>query len=167
MNGERIKTLMDEKGISYSELSDMSGVTKPTLQRYATGKTKNIPIDAISRIAAALNTSAAYLMGFTNERLPYDSILGMVADDNGMYEASALLLGSREKPSAQSDKKAPALSAEALSIAKDYSVLDNWGKTAVRELVSTEKQRCEDEERFLADTQLIPFAKKGKAEWRK
>lgn len=58
------------------------------------------------------------------------------------------------------DKKAPALSAEALSIAKDYSVLDNWGKAAVRELVSTEKQRCEDEARFLADAQLIPFEPK-------
>lgn len=97
MNGERIKFLMDAKGLSYSDLAGMSGVTKPTLQRYATGKTKNIPIDAISRIASALNTNVAYLMGFTNESSPHDSILGITADDNGLYAASALLIEAQKE----------------------------------------------------------------------
>ena len=57
-------------------------------------------------------------------------------------------------------KKAPSLSDEAMKIAKDYSGLDSWGKTAVRELVSTEKQRCEDETRFMEDTQLVTFEPK-------
>ena len=57
-------------------------------------------------------------------------------------------------------KKAPSLSDEAMKIAKDYSSLDSWGRTAVRELVSTEKQRCEDETRFMEDTQLVTFEPK-------
>lgn len=57
-------------------------------------------------------------------------------------------------------KKAPSLSDEAMKIAKDYSSLDRWGRTAVRELVSTEKQRCEDETRFMEDTQLVTFEPK-------
>ena len=57
-------------------------------------------------------------------------------------------------------KKAPSLSDEAMKIAKDYSSLDRWGRTAVRELVSTEKQRCEDEARFMEDSQLVTFEPK-------
>ena len=57
-------------------------------------------------------------------------------------------------------KKAPSLSDEAMKIAKDYSSLDSWGRTAVRELVSTEKQRCEDETRFMEDSQLVTFEPK-------
>ena len=57
-------------------------------------------------------------------------------------------------------KKAPSLSDEAMKVAKDYSSLDRWGRTAVRELVSTEKQRCEDETRFMEDTQLVTFEPK-------
>ena len=47
-----------------------------------------------------------------------------------------------------------------MKIAKDYSDLDSWGKSAVRELVSTEKQRCEDEARFMEDSQLVTFEPK-------
>ena len=61
---------------------------------------------------------------------------------------------------AAGSKKAPSLSDEAMKIAKDYSSLDRWGRTAVRELVSTEKQRCEDETRFMEDTQLVTFEPK-------
>lgn len=57
-------------------------------------------------------------------------------------------------------KKAPSLSSEAVQIAKDYSDLDSWGKSAVRDLVRTEKQRCEDEARFMEDTQLVTFEPK-------
>ena len=61
---------------------------------------------------------------------------------------------------AEGSKKAPSLSDEAMKVAKDYSGLDSWGKPAVRELVSTEKQRCEDETRFMEDTQLVTFEPK-------
>lgn len=46
------------------------------------------------------------------------------------------------------NKKAPSLSDEAIKVAKDYSVLDGYGKQAVRELIGTEKKRCEETEHF-------------------
>lgn len=49
-------------------------------------------------------------------------------------------------------KITPLVSSEAMGIARDYDALDNWGKQAVRELVDTEKARCEDEARFLEET---------------
>ena len=48
-------------------------------------------------------------------------------------------------------KKTPLYSSEALSVARDYDSLDKWGRQAVRELVDTEKARCEDEARFFAE----------------
>lgn len=58
------------------------------------------------------------------------------------------------------NKKAPSLSDEAMKIAKDYSDLDSWGKSAVREVLNIEKQRCEDEDRFINDTRFNNFEPK-------
>jgi DNA-binding Xre family transcriptional regulator len=67
LNGSKIKALMDERGISFRELSDMTGISKSTLQRHAAGLTKNVPIEAMEKIAAALGTSVGDLLGFSVE----------------------------------------------------------------------------------------------------
>ena len=61
---ERILNLLAEKDISYGELSIQTNIPKSALQRYATGQTEKIPIDRLDRIAKALNTTPAYLMGW-------------------------------------------------------------------------------------------------------
>ena len=134
--GEKIKSAREAARLTQTELGAACGTTKQTIYKYETGTVTNIPLDRLELIAKAVDVPAAELMGWT--------------------EKDAL----RNEGLANLDKKAPSLSDEAMQIAKDYSVLDHWGKTAVRELVSTEKQRCEDEARFLADTQLIPFEPK-------
>lgn len=53
-------------------------------------------------------------------------------------------------------KKAPSLSDEAMKIAKDYSTLDRYGQQAVRDLVITEKKRCEDDAQFINNMQTEP-----------
>lgn len=53
-------------------------------------------------------------------------------------------------------KKAPSLSDEAMKIAHDYSDLDHYGKTAVRDLIGTEKRRCEDDTRFVEEAAPAP-----------
>ena len=54
------------------------------------------------------------------------------------------------------NKKAPPLSDEAKQVARDYTALDGYGRQAVRDLIGTEKKRCEDETRFINNTQLPP-----------
>ena len=100
-------------------------------------------------VGTAKTTYCNYEIG---ERDPKSDFWIAVAQKYGV--SIDWLMGFEPLPSS---KKAPALSAEALSVAKDYSSLDNWGKTAVRDLVKTEKQRCEDETRFMEDTQLVTF----------
>lgn len=52
-------------------------------------------------------------------------------------------------------EKAPSnnLSLEAVVLAKLYDTLDNYGQDAVREVAQVEKARCEDEERFLRESE--------------
>lgn len=61
---KRISKAIESCGYSYPELSKITGISKSSLQRYATGETKKIPIDCIEKIANATGTSAKYLMGW-------------------------------------------------------------------------------------------------------
>lgn len=61
---DKILSILLNKEISYGELSDRTGIPKSALQRYATGQTEKIPIDRLEKIANAIGTSAAYLMGW-------------------------------------------------------------------------------------------------------
>ena len=63
---QRILNLILDQNISYGELSLATGIPKSALQRYATGETEKIPIDRLERIAKALHTSSAVLMGWTD-----------------------------------------------------------------------------------------------------
>lgn len=68
---DKILSILLGKEISYGELSDRTGIPKSALQRYATGQTEKIPIDRLEKIANAIGTSAAYLMGWdTNPSAP-------------------------------------------------------------------------------------------------
>lgn len=60
---EKLKQLRSEKGLSYSELSELTGLAKSTLQRYETGATAKIPIDAIEAIANAFQVSPFEIIG--------------------------------------------------------------------------------------------------------
>ena len=64
---EKIKGLMAQKDVTYDDLAKKTGISKSALQRYATGETEKIPIDRVQSIAAALGTTAQYLLGWDSE----------------------------------------------------------------------------------------------------
>lgn len=59
----RILNLILSRELSYADLSQLTGIPKSALQRYATGETEKIPADRLELIAKALNTTAAALLG--------------------------------------------------------------------------------------------------------
>lgn len=63
---KKIKLRRLELGLSYQELSDLTGINKSTLQRYETGFIKKVPINQVQIIAKALNVTPGYLMGWEN-----------------------------------------------------------------------------------------------------
>ncbi len=64
---KKILSLIEEKNISYGDLSTITKIPKSALQRYATGQTEKIPINRLEAIAAALDTTAAFLLGWEEE----------------------------------------------------------------------------------------------------
>ena len=64
---KRILSRILERGMSYGELSERTGIPKSALQRYATGQTEKIPINRLRSIAEALDTTASSLMGWEPE----------------------------------------------------------------------------------------------------
>lgn len=58
-----LKAILDSK-LTYIELEKKTGIAKSSIQRYATGRTQKIPVDAVKLIADATNCSAAWIMGW-------------------------------------------------------------------------------------------------------
>ena len=73
----RILNIILAKEISYGELSERTGIPKSALQRYATGQTEKIPIDRLEKIAAAIGTTAAYLMGWADSATLPSNVIPM------------------------------------------------------------------------------------------
>lgn len=65
---KRISDAILNSGYSYAELSKLTGISKSSLQRYATGETKKISLDCVEAIASATGRDARYLMGWEDEK---------------------------------------------------------------------------------------------------
>lgn len=60
----RLREVIENSHYSYAELEKRTDIAKSSLQRYATGQIKRIPIDNIQKIADACGVSARYIMGW-------------------------------------------------------------------------------------------------------
>ncbi|AZK44800.1 helix-turn-helix domain-containing protein [Paenibacillus lentus] len=73
---ERLKSIMEEKNMSQTELSDLTGIGKSSISQYLSGK--NEPNQKrIEKFADALNCSTAYLNGITTCSDPTDNPNGL------------------------------------------------------------------------------------------
>ena len=59
--GNILLSIMKEKGLSYADLSNLTGISKATLQRYLTGTTEKIPYDRVEKMALALGVTVKSL----------------------------------------------------------------------------------------------------------
>lgn len=66
----RLKECIERSGLTYMELEKKTGIAKSSIQRYANGSTKKIPIDAIQAIAKAVDVPATYIMGWEQNITP-------------------------------------------------------------------------------------------------
>ena len=63
----RFLELSENSQFSYTDLSNLTGISRSALQRYLTGETKKFPLDRVELIAKALNLPMAYVMGWNTE----------------------------------------------------------------------------------------------------
>ena len=71
---------MKEKGISYADLENMTGVSRSSIQRYIVGKTSKIPYDRIITILQALAIDPRNFALYAPDNKTADSFLGMYDD---------------------------------------------------------------------------------------
>ena len=64
--GNRIKQLRTSLGMSQEELGEKIGVQKAAIHKYESGIVINLKRSAIDKLAKALKTTPAYLMGWTS-----------------------------------------------------------------------------------------------------
>lgn len=62
--GDRIKERREVVNISQTDLAEKAGISKQTLYKYENNIIVNIPSDKVEKIAAILDTTPAYLMGW-------------------------------------------------------------------------------------------------------
>lgn len=92
--GERIKHRRKELRMSADELAKKLGKDRSTIYRYEKGEIENLPLDILEPIAAALNTTPQYLMGWDkvkkkNDRLS-DIVLKLTEDEELLDIVEAL-----------------------------------------------------------------------------
>ena len=65
--GQRIRKERVLLGLRQTDLASLAGISKQTLYKYENGVVTNIPSDVIEKLAEALGTTPAYLMGWAEE----------------------------------------------------------------------------------------------------
>ncbi len=66
---DRIKQKRLENNMTLEDVAKIIGVTRQTVQKYESGVVNNIPSDKIEKLATALKTTPAYLMGWEDKEI--------------------------------------------------------------------------------------------------
>ena len=108
----RIKTRREELQLSFQQLSDSTGISKSTLQRYETGGIKNIPLDKLEVLAKGLKTTPEWILGWDRpiqeiDRFVIDQYPGHVPGKiyiNEVEPVSDLLYAAYQELEGESDE---------------------------------------------------------------
>ncbi len=82
---DNLKSKRTEKGLTLDEVATKVGVSRQTIQRYESGVINNIPSDNIEKLASALDTTPAELMGWGGGAVKVTT--KMTFDDNSPMHA--------------------------------------------------------------------------------
>ena len=78
--GDRIHFLRNDLDLTLQDLGDKVGVGASTVRKWEKGLIQSIRADKVQKLAAALNTSVDYLMGWTDNSVT----IGSVGTNNGV-----------------------------------------------------------------------------------
>ena len=73
--GERIKARREALGLSVGELASRLNKNRATIYRYENGDIEDLPITVLEPLAKALNTTPAYIMGWEEEPMDFETLL--------------------------------------------------------------------------------------------
>ncbi len=67
---ERIRDLREDKDLSQKTLGERIGMSQTGYSKYETGE-NDIPTNILIQLSKIYNTSIDYMLGLTDEKLPY------------------------------------------------------------------------------------------------
>ncbi len=67
---ERLKGLREDKDLKQEDIANLLNITQSAYSYYEIGK-RQIPIDALIKLAKFYNISSDYILGLTDTRKPY------------------------------------------------------------------------------------------------
>lgn len=93
---ERIKSRRKELDLTLADIAKAVGVSEATVQRWESGKIKNLRYERIPTLAAVLHTTPAYLMGWEESPEETNSSKAMLRAvvDTMTEEQAALFLAT-------------------------------------------------------------------------
>ena len=89
--GQRIKQRRKELRMSADDLGKRLGKDRSTIYRYEKGDIENLPLDILEPIAAALNTTPQYLMGWEQVQKKNDVLSDIVLKMNEDMELLSMV----------------------------------------------------------------------------
>lgn len=95
----RLKKAMVDSGLSFGEVSNITGIPKSAIHRYVTGNTPKIPITRLEQLAEVFGVSAAYLMGWEEPTDKNETTVTAedLAEINELYEIYSSLPEEQQK----------------------------------------------------------------------
>ena len=79
--GQRIKKRREELGMSVDELAKRLGKNRATVYRYENDEIKEVPLNMIAELCAAMTCQAGYFLGWTDFTGIYDAVETAATDD--------------------------------------------------------------------------------------
>lgn len=73
--GDKIRQLREEKGMTLEDLGNKVGVGKSTVRKWETGMIENMRRDKIAKVAAALDVTPDYLIGWNDSDKNYEVLI--------------------------------------------------------------------------------------------
>lgn len=102
---DKIKYLRKKYGLTLEQVGNAVGVGKSTVRKWETGQIANMRRDKIEKLAVALHTTPAYLMGWTENEIDFSSltqheqlVINAYRNHPTMREAVDRLLGVPSEP---------------------------------------------------------------------
>lgn len=75
--GDRIRARREELGLSLEDVAKKLLVNRSTVKRYESGETRRISLPTIEKLAAVLDTTVEYLMGWDQKKPEDDDFAAM------------------------------------------------------------------------------------------
>lgn len=80
IHNNNLRAAIIASGKTYADLENETGISRSTIQRYATGKTFKIPFDRIKLLSDVLDVPLNYLIGWDDDPIDYEDIVNESGD---------------------------------------------------------------------------------------